>query len=71
MWLFRTPALDPRIHHERTFVVTRQELTTSSFTYNLLSTIYVVAWMHSRQLDSSSVRLPDHDPDPGFCSNVP
>ena len=58
------------IHCEWTSVVTCQEQATSSFTYNLLSTIYVVAWMHSHQLDSSSVRLLDHDPDPSFCSNV-
>ena len=55
------------IRREQTFIVTHQEQATSSFTYNLLSTIYIVAWMHCHQ----RVRLLDHDPDPGFHSDVP
>ena len=58
----------PIPHHEWTFIVTHQDPTTSSITYNPWSTIYVVTWMQSHQLDSDSVQHPDHDPDPSFCS---
>ena len=47
--------LDPVLTHcEWTFIVTHQEQITSRLVYNLLSTIYVVAWWWSYQLDSSS-----------------
>ena len=65
------PCPNPLTCCEWTFIVTHQEPTTNSFTYNLLSTIYIVAWMHSHQLDNSSAQHLDHDSDLSFHPDVP